>query len=110
MNLPESDRAFVASVKAVEYLLAEDHPDGGPKARFFTEHGFRQDQSAEFVDALLRHGRENQVILTRDTPWGMRYTVQGTMRLPDGSEHVVWTVWQFDLGTDFPRLLTAHAV
>ena len=38
-----------------------------------------------------------------------RYTVEGTMRLPNGREHLVQTVWQFDLGTDFPRLIAAHA-
>ncbi len=110
MNLPESDRAFVARDKAADYLLAEEHPDGSPKAKFFTDHGFRQDAPNALIDALLQHGRQNQVLQIRDTPWGVRYTVQGAMRMPDGSEATVRTVWQFDVGTDFPRLITAHAV
>lgn len=110
LNLPESERAVVPWEKSGDYLLAREHPDGGPKAEFFTDHGFVQDRPGELVEALLRHGQEHPITKIRETPWGTRYTVEGKMLLPDGSEHLVQTVWQFDIGTDFPRLITAHAV
>ena len=110
MNLPESERAYVPRGKASDYLLARNHPDGGPKAAFFTLHGFDSERPDELVDALLKHAREHPVLRVRETVWGTRYTVEGLIRMPDGSEHLLWTVWQFDIGTDFPRLITAHVV
>ncbi|MFN8616249.1 MAG: hypothetical protein U0837_04080 [Dehalococcoidia bacterium] len=35
------DRLHVAAPKVVDYLLAEEHPDGASKAKFFSASGSR---------------------------------------------------------------------
>lgn len=90
------------------YLLDLTHADGGPKARFFLSHGYRVDRPDMLRTDLLAHGRTHSVTVTRPTPHGMRYTVRGLLRTPNGRTRLVRTVWQVDTGTDFPRLITAH--
>lgn len=43
MKVPNFEKAFVPESKLAEYLLNPDHPDGGPKARFFMQVGFDAD-------------------------------------------------------------------
>jgi hypothetical protein len=108
MNLPDSDRAVIEDAKLTAYLLNPTHDEGGPKAHFFLAHGYRRDQPGTLRAALLAHGRVHPVVGTRLTPHGMRYTISGPLLMPDGQTRVVRTVWQVDIGTDFPRLITAH--
>ncbi len=107
-RLPNADRAVVEDGKLAGYLLNVTHPAGGPKARFFLAHGFSSDRPDDLRAVLIAHGHAHPVERVQLAPHGSRYIVVGPLTLPDGAIRTVRTVWQFDHGMDFPRLLTAH--
>jgi hypothetical protein len=84
--------------KITKYLLNLDHPDGGPKARFFIGGGFSPDRPDELAAALKRHFLDNKP----------------TKREPGkfGGEKVtmVRTVWIKDEGQTVYQLCTAYPI
>ena len=107
MKLPNAAQALVEREKITEYLLSTTHPSGRHKARFFLGFGFRTDSWEKMADSLRLQGNANDVAEVEDTEYGLRYNVDGTIEAPDGRSPLVRTVWQFDSGNDYPRLLTA---
>ncbi|MFM9941832.1 MAG: DUF6883 domain-containing protein [Hyphomicrobiaceae bacterium] len=57
--------------------------------------------------ALLDHAAANDVRLTRDTPFGIVFEVNGPLVAPDGRAPFVLIVWMIDSGAQHPRLVTA---
>ncbi len=105
--LPNLDRAVVSERKIVEYLLAETHPDGQGKARFFSRRGFSVADWQALAAALRRHAAENRVVEATETPFGVRYVIDGQLRAPDGRTPTVRAVWFIEASDDAPRLVTA---
>lgn len=108
MILPEADRAFVDQAKVVEYLLSSSHPDGKSKAQFFLRFGFRSEEWRVLAEALRGVGVSNPVGAEVKSQYGMRYTVDGPLRCPDGRTPKVRTVWISKSGSPGPRLITAY--
>jgi hypothetical protein len=52
MNLPNADQATVDPRKIADYLLNENHPDNGGKARFFERLGYGLHEIDSLVEAL----------------------------------------------------------
>jgi len=88
--------------------LALDHPDGRSKAAFFMRFGFKLEEAGLLAAALLEVGVGNRVVKAVGSPYGVRYTVDGRLRAPDGRWPMVRTVWIATPETDGPRLITAH--
>ena len=57
---------------------------------------------------MNRQAVSHEVAHVVETPYGPRYHVDGELETPDGRNPWVRTVWQIDLGSDYPRFLTAH--
>jgi hypothetical protein len=108
MKLPNSDKVHVAEEKVVAYLLNPIHPDGAPKAKFFSAVGFQVDQWNELADALRQLARDYSVTETVVTPHGEKYIVEGVLETPLGASPMVRTVWIIDSGRQTPRLVTAY--
>lgn len=108
MDLPNSSRVQVDKEKVVGYLLARDHPDGGPKARFFERFGFHPSKWTVLAEALREHGQRHPVSNVVESRHGMRYSVDGSIRSPDGRNPSIRTVWIVELGLAGPRLVTAY--
>ena len=108
MKLPNSDLVLVEKDKIVNYLLCLDHPDGGSKARFFQRFGFTMEAWSALAKALCRHGQENEVIIKMESPYGMRYIVEGLLETPKGRRPRIRTVWIVEKEEKAPRLITAH--
>jgi len=106
--LPNAARAIVEEAKLAGYLLDVSHPKGSSKARFFLAHGFSANRPDDLRIALIAHGQMHPVESVQSSSHGLRYIIVGPLALPDGAVRTLRTVWQFDHGTDFPRLLTAH--
>ena len=108
MKLPNPDRLIVEQEKIADYLLNPIHRYGASKARFFGDFGFRKEDWETMAEALREHGRENEIVRTRETGFGPRYEVEGEIRAPNGRRPRIRTIWQLDRGQIAPRLITAY--
>ena len=102
--LPDADRARVGREKITGYLLSRNHPDGGPKARFFESFGFRAEEWQVLMARLLEHGRTHPIATSGETI----YTIDGHLQTPDGRNPSVRTVWIVVPGSIEPKLVTAY--
>ena len=108
MNLPNADAAQIDRIKITEYLLSTGNPRGRAKANFFIGFGFSADRWEEFAQALRQHATLNQIGFTVGTEYGLRFHIDGTLETPDGRDPQIRTVWQTDIGSSVPRLITAY--
>lgn len=110
MELPFIDSLRIDQSKITGYLLNE--ATGRGKATFFLRLGFRSDDWQTLVAALMAQARNNPVVSEVDSPYGKRYSVDGTIESPDNRQPrpKVRTVWILEAGTEAPRLITAHPV
>ena len=108
MRLPNALSARVPEPKVTCYLLNPAHPAGGSKAVFFLRFGFTVAEWPRFADALLRHARENEVVETGETRYGIRYAIDGPLAAPDGTVLHIRSAWFIDSGGEAPRFVTAH--
>ena len=108
MKIPNLDNAQIPEAKVSDYLLSLTHPDGGGKARFFTQFGFSPAAWEVLAQALLRHATDHEIAKTEDSPYGLRYVVEGVLHTPDGRTPGVRSVWFVESGEDVPRFVTAY--
>ena len=110
MRLPNREQAIISEHKITEYLLSVSHPYGRHKAAFFMSFGFSTESWRLMASSLLAHAGEYDVTDMDDTEFGTRYTVEGSLRTPDGRRPIVRVVWFVDKGDNRPRLVTAYPV
>ncbi|HEY4234316.1 MAG TPA: hypothetical protein VGM76_12870 [Lacipirellulaceae bacterium] len=108
MKLPNADRAIIDAAKIRDYLLDVDHPYGGSKARLLVSLGYSAASWQQLEhDIRAAHLPEN-VVATINTLWGKRYEIVAPIAGPSGDSLMFRSVWQIDLGTDAPRLITMY--
>lgn len=105
MKVPNFENAQIPSGKVEDYLLNLDHPDGSSKARLLIKMGFDENS---LLATLLNHIRENEVIETKATPYGIKYIVEGLLKSPLGRQFNLRSVWIIPNGEKNPKLITAH--
>jgi hypothetical protein len=108
MRLPNAESARVEREKITDYLLSTTNQRGRNKAVFFLSFGFSTDHWQGFAEALRLQATDLEVVKVVETVHGLRYHVDGVLETPDGRNPQVKTVWQMDVGSDFPRLITAY--
>lgn len=108
MKLPHLIHAEVSEAKVVGYLLSATHRDGKHKAVFFNRFGFEAGRWELLRDALLKHAEENEVARTEDSPFGVRYVIEGTLQGLDRRTPLLRTVWFIGTDSIVPRLATAY--
>lgn len=108
MRVPNADAAMVPERKIIGYLLDRTHPKGGSKARFFLGHGYRMSDWQRLADDLRWHVQTYEVTGNRGTWGGMNYEVTGLLGFPDGTAHLITSVWYIRDGVLVPQLVTAH--
>ena len=106
--IPNFETAVISDAKIRDYLLSTSHPFGRDKAAFFRQFGFSRDAWPRLALALIHHAEENEVISEEDSPFGVRYTVEGRLETPDGRNPMVRVVWFVRQGEQIPRLVTAY--
>lgn len=84
MKLPHADRLEIAKAKVVQYLLSPTHRAGRGKAGFFCAFGFQVSAWEALADALRQQARGNVVTFSEDTPFGIRYVIEGPLVAPNG--------------------------
>ena len=108
MILPNREKAFIPAAKLSDYLLSTSHSVGGSKARFFREFGFKEANASSLEAGLLSIARTEEVFMVTPSPFGVKYTVDGTLITPTGITVNVRTVWIIETGENVPRFVTAH--
>lgn len=104
------DRLHVAAPKVVDYLLAEEHPDGASKATFFLGLGFQAGEPGSFAAALMQHGRSARLVRSYETSYGTRYVVEGTIADPGERFPVIRSIWTEPFPGGEVRLVTAYPI
>lgn len=107
-RLPRGDLAVVPEEKITAYLLALDHPRGGPNARFLLRFGFRLEAWRVLEAALLRHAVEGIVVEHQPGIHGVTYAVEGPLRTPNGRDPSIRTVWIVEWTLQIARLVIAY--
>jgi hypothetical protein len=107
-GLPKAELAVIDEWKIARYLLATDHPVGGPKAVFFRQFGYRLAAWAELRDALIAHASSGELVSASKIEFGMKYTLDGPIITPSGRRPRIRTVWIINVGETAPRLVTAY--
>ena len=107
MWLPKMEQRHIAAGKVAAYLLNIDHPEGGPKARFFIRVGFSPTSPETLRAALLDHPARFEVSEARLTAMGMNYAIDGPLSSPDGRDPWVRSVWRIP-ADEAPHLVTAY--
>ena len=110
MQLPDAGRAQVDAEKITDYLLSANHPNGRPKAEFFTRIGFRAGEWSVLKDALLKHGATQRAVRVVESRYGIRYIVKGLLELPSGRNPMVRSVRFITNEKPIPRLITAYPI
>jgi hypothetical protein len=108
MPIPHADAAFIPPEKLTDYLLNVRHPIGGSKANWLHGLGYDLAKPAVLEQDLLALVRTTDDYAEKDSPFGTKYVVSGTITTPTGKEVNLTTVWIIDSGNDRPRLVTAY--
>lgn len=108
MNLPNAQHVRIKKEKITDYLLSTSSLDGRSKAEFFFGFGFCIEEWQIFSDALRLHGTSHEVVEVKETNYGTKYIIDGSLETPDGRDPYVRTIWQIDRESDSPRFITAY--
>jgi filamentous hemagglutinin len=104
----------VAEGKLGGYLLNEEHPDGGAKARALAAVlGYGPGDAGRLRVELLSVVAERSFVRTRPArqpPGALAYTVEGLIGGPNGRRAPARTVWQVDAPGEAPYLSTAYLI
>src|SRR3954467_642218 len=105
MKIPFPYSLRVDQSKITGYLLNET--SGRGKATFFLRLGFRIGNWETFANALKSQAAANEVVSVVDSPYGKRYSIDGTIETPDNREPRprIRSVWILETGSDAPRLI-----
>jgi len=99
----------VDSDKITKYLLNLNHPDGGPKAKFFLAGGFSLARPYQFATALIRHYEDNEPTkLSAHRLGGSKLVIEAPLPVPDGRQPRVRSVWRVPEGGRIAHFVTAY--
>lgn len=110
VKLPNHKQATIPEAKIRNYLLSSTHPIGRGKSEFFVRFGFSLDQWILLANALLLHASENDISNIEESPFGVRYIIEGTLSTPDNRNPVIRSVWFIDEQDEVPRFVTAYPI
>ena len=105
---PDFSNAFVGRAKTQDYLLSPKHVKGESKARFFLNAGFDSEQWQVLERALIVHAQTHPVSRKSDSPFGVKYTIDGEFVTPSGKKPRVRTVWMVPNSTQQLRFVTSY--
>jgi hypothetical protein len=107
MKLPEAQRAVIAAAKIRDYLLSTSHPVGRFKAPFFARLGYTVADWQRLEQDLLGLADSGDAEPGRQSPYGQKYEIRGTLNGPSGRSASVLTVWIVRFESDVPEFVTA---
>jgi hypothetical protein len=107
MKLPEAQRVLITAAKIRDYLLSTSHPVGRFKAPFFASLGYTVADWQRLEKDLLVLAGSGDAEPGRESPYGQKYEIRGTLNGPSGKSARVLTVWIVRFERDVPEFVTA---
>ena len=108
MQLPALDRLTISETKLTGYLLSDSHPIGRTKARLFKQFGYSVEDWQSLADDLASVARHNDVTSVEQSPFGVRYIIDGVLSTPSGRAPPIRTIWFLDNDEQIPHFVTAY--
>ena len=108
MKIPKADKAVIAKDKLCEYLLNPVHRRGSSKAKLLLSMGYSADDWQRLETDLRVHHLVADVDCETDSDYGKRYEIVAPLLDENGGQVLFRSIWQTDIGTDFPRLITMY--
>lgn len=105
MKLPNAHVARIDPSKLCDYVLNVEHKRGGSKAQLLALFGYTPINWQDLEVEIRRHLGED-VNVFRKSDYGDRYEVRMQIDTPVGRPLFIRTIWQIDVGTAYPRLIT----
>lgn len=110
MKVPYNFYAYVPEDKLAGYLISLTHPQGSVKAKVFRSRGFDETNTDLLRKELLSVIHDNDYEKRLSNQWGIKYTVIGLIKGPNGKTINLETGWIVDKGKRSPRFVTAYPV
>jgi hypothetical protein len=107
-SFPNRESAYIPREKLTNYLLAESHPIGKSKAKFFRSLGFDETNLKKLEQGLLSIAHFGEVVKQVESSHGTKYVMDGELETPTGATVSIKTVWIVDIGQEQPRFVTAY--
>jgi hypothetical protein len=111
--LPNAQNAEIDPAKFVGYSMVPEHPANQGKWQAFEAVGFdvvTETSRAKAAQIIIDRIRERLPITLatpgRRTVHGLRFQVEIPLRGPNGRSGDLVTVWQYDVDSNAPRLVT----
>jgi len=108
MTIPNAEAAIIAEDKICDYLLNRSHRRGGSKAKFLVAMGYSPGDWRRLADDLRAQHLTVDAANESASDYGKRYEIIAPLVGPNGRSAEIVTVWQIDIGTDAPRLITLY--
>lgn len=110
-RLANAEQAVVDERKFTAYSMDPGNPRNDGKWEAWTALGYdlgdgRADSAADVMRQLQAQLPDAAPYEHRDTSYGPRYHTDATIVGPNGRVGKLVTVWQYDHGTDKPRMVT----
>jgi hypothetical protein len=106
MKLTNSENAFIAKEKILDYLLDEENSK--EKSVFFNLFGYFKGNFEDLAKGLTKLASSGEVSETEQTKFGLKFIVSGNIIAPNGRSIVLTSVWIIKNSEDFPRFVTAY--
>ena len=108
MKLPNAENAIIEEEKVVHYLLNLIHRRGASKARLLKSLGYEASEWQRLANDLRQQHLTADVVEQHATNWGERHDIVAPLTGPTGDTVMFHSIWQIDLGSDRPRLITMY--
>lgn len=101
---------YIDIAKIEHYLLNLAHPVSKAKAAFFTARGFAQSRPDMMASALFDHVAGSDLASTASAVGGVKYIFEGPLTAPNGSTHLVRSIWIVRSGATAGEFVTAYKI
>ena len=109
IDLPNIKNAIVQIEKLSKYSLDPNHADGGDKAKVFKKDlGITAEDAEYLANALKNALPTGKIVRDVNNDWGRKISTDLEIVGKNGNTGIVRVAWQYDNGSNVPRLVTAY--
>ncbi len=108
MKIPNAENAIIAADKLCIYLLNPAHKRGGTKAKLLLSMGYTVEDWHRLKADIRSQHLSCDFTQESNSEYGRRFEIIAPLCGPSGQAISFCSVWQIDIGTTQPRLITMY--